>query len=113
MFIKLFKQLSKKDTSIAGGKGASLGEMTQVGISVPDGFVVLTKSFEEFLKKNNLTSKIENELKKVNIKKPQTIEKISKNIQSLILKAEIPKTISEEIEKEFKKLDAIFVAGDE
>lgn len=27
MFIKNFKQLSKNDTDIAGGKGASLGEM--------------------------------------------------------------------------------------
>jgi len=29
MFIKTFNQLSKKDVAIAGGKGASLGEMTK------------------------------------------------------------------------------------
>lgn len=30
-FIKQFKQISKTDAAIAGGKGASLGEMTPVG----------------------------------------------------------------------------------
>ena len=40
-FIKDFKNLSKHDTAIAGGKGASLGEMTQTGIPVPPGFVIL------------------------------------------------------------------------
>lgn len=34
-FIKPFSKLSKDDASIAGGKGASLGEMTQAGIPVP------------------------------------------------------------------------------
>jgi len=34
--IKKFTEISKVDTEIAGGKGASLGEMTQAGIPVPD-----------------------------------------------------------------------------
>ena len=33
--IRDFKNLSKSDTALAGGKGASLGEMTQAGIPVP------------------------------------------------------------------------------
>jgi len=49
MFIKTFKQLTKKDVDIAGGKGASLGEMTQSKIPVPYGFVVLASAFDDFL----------------------------------------------------------------
>ena len=41
MYVKTFKELNSKDTLIAGGKGASLGEMIQNDIPVPDGFVVL------------------------------------------------------------------------
>ncbi|MEK7556776.1 MAG: PEP/pyruvate-binding domain-containing protein, partial [Patescibacteria group bacterium] len=41
-FTKPFEKLSKEDVGIAGGKGASLGEMTQAGIPVPPGFVVLS-----------------------------------------------------------------------
>ena len=40
MNTKKFTQLTKNDISIAGGKGASLGEMTHVGIPIPPGFVV-------------------------------------------------------------------------
>lgn len=39
--IRNFDRLSKGDANIAGGKGASLGEMTSAGIPVPPGFVVL------------------------------------------------------------------------
>jgi hypothetical protein len=41
MFTKPFSELSKNDAEIAGGKGASLGEMIQAGIPVPDGYVIL------------------------------------------------------------------------
>lgn len=48
-FIKIFDRLNKNDTHLAGGKGASLGEMTQAGIPVPPGFVILSNAFEQFI----------------------------------------------------------------
>ena len=59
MFTKTFNQLSKNDTSIAGGKGASLGEMTQAKIPVPPGFVVLATAFDRFLEETGLDIEIE------------------------------------------------------
>ncbi len=47
MYTKLFSAISKQDALIAGGKGASLGEMTNAGVPVPPGFVVLADAFEE------------------------------------------------------------------
>lgn len=41
-------KISKKDVNIVGGKGASLGEMTQAGIPVPPGFVVTAETFQQF-----------------------------------------------------------------
>ena len=46
--VRNFTKLSKSDVAIAGGKGASLGEMTQTGVPVPPGFVILSESFEKF-----------------------------------------------------------------
>lgn len=51
-FSRPFEKLSKSDAVIAGGKGASLGEMTQAGIPVPEGFVVLSTTFDTFIKKS-------------------------------------------------------------
>ena len=45
-FTKNFSAISKKDVGIAGGKGASLGEMTRAGITVPPGFVILAPAFD-------------------------------------------------------------------
>ena len=39
-YTKVFNQINKNDTKIAGGKGASLGEMAQAKIPVPEGFVI-------------------------------------------------------------------------
>ena len=65
-FTKNFKNLTKKDVAIAGGKGASLGEMTQAGIPVPPGFVILASAFERFLEETDLRQEVEASLNKVN-----------------------------------------------
>ena len=62
MFLKNFTELRKNDVGIAGGKGASLGEMTGSGIPVPPGFVVLAPAFDQFLKETDLTQEIEAQL---------------------------------------------------
>ena len=48
-FTKSFSAISKKDVGIAGGKGASLGEMAKAGLSVPPGFVILAPAFDYFM----------------------------------------------------------------
>ena len=110
-FIKDFKDLSKNDTSIAGGKGASLSEMTQVDIPpVPPGFVILSSAFDKFLEETDLNVEIDAILHSVNHKEIHTINDASEKIKVLILRAEMPKNISEEIQKFFKKLGLKYVA---
>lgn len=109
-WVKPFSELSKDDASIAGGKGASLGEMTQAGIPVPPGFVVLSNAFERFLEETDLNVEIDAVLDSVNLKEMQTIENASEKIQALILGAKMPEDIASEIELDFKKLDAQYVA---
>lgn len=48
MLIRYFNQISREDINIAGGKGASLGEMARAGIPVPPGFVVTVDAFKAF-----------------------------------------------------------------
>lgn len=109
-YIKSFNNLSKTDAAIAGGKGASLGEMTGAGIPVPPGFVVLSDAFEFFLKETDLIQEVEAELKKVNHKEMESVERASETIRELIENAEMPKVLAEEIIEAHKKLDAEFVA---
>ena len=110
MLTKQFKQLTKKSVNEAGGKGASLGEMTHAGIPVPPGFVVLAGSFEQFLKETDLSAEIEAILKRVKHQDINSVENASKEIQALILNAKMPKDIATEITKNFKALKTKFVA---
>ncbi len=109
-YIKTFDQLNKQSVPSAGGKGASLGEMTQAGIPVPPGFVVLSGAFEQFLKETDLSVEIDSKLHKVDHNAIHTVEEASEKIRALILQAEIPQDIKNQIREEFKKLDAEFVA---
>lgn len=105
-----FKKLNKNNADLAGGKGASLGEMTQAGIPVPPGFVVLAESFEHFIKETDLIQEIDTILHKVKHNEIHTVEAASEQIRELILNVEMPKDIAEDIKKQFKELDTKYVA---
>ncbi len=110
MFIKTFKQIDKGDANIAGGKGASLGEMTQAGISIPPGFIILASAFDKFLKQTDLNIEIDSIIKKVNHEDINSVEKASIKIRDLINDKTIPENIEKEIQKEFNKLNTKYVA---
>jgi Pyruvate phosphate dikinase, AMP/ATP-binding domain len=44
-----FADIGLHDRPTVGGKGGSLGELTQAGIAVPAGYVVRTAAFERFI----------------------------------------------------------------
>ena len=109
--IRPFEKLNKGDAGIAGGKGASLGEMTQAGIPVPPGFVILADAFEQFLEEADLNQELDTVLdQEVRKDEMQSVEHASSKIQSLIMNAKMPEDIASEILKQFEVLDAEFVA---
>ena len=105
-----FSQLTKNDAHVAGGKGASLGEMTRAGIPVPPGFVVTAEAFEQFLKETHLNAELDAILDKVNHADMASVEHASEQIQSLIHNAKMPDEIAAQAKRSFKELGAKFVA---
>ena len=109
-FVKTFKEIGRKDVNIAGGKGASLGEMTNASIPVPPGFVITATAFEKFLDASYIAEEIDAQMDKVNHEDMETVERASEVIHELILKSEIPKEIQKEIDEYFRQLNSEFVA---
>lgn len=109
-FIKPFAGIGKHDAGIAGGKGASLGEMTQAGIPVPPGFVILAETFEAFVKAADLEAEIAAALGEVKHDEMHTVEEASQRIQGVIMHAKMPEDIAADITSHFKELGAEFVA---
>ena len=60
------KQHGKEDIPRVGGKGANLGEMYQAHFPVPNGYIVSSQAYFAFIKQNNLTQKIKDQLSTVN-----------------------------------------------
>jgi len=107
---KNFKNISSDDVDQAGGKGASLGEMTQAGIAVPPGYVVLASAFDRFLEETDLGIEIQATLDTVNVDAVHTIDEASERIQGLILSAVMPDDIKQEVQSQFDQLGADYVA---
>jgi len=110
MLIKPFSKITKNSVFEAGGKGASLGEMTNAKIPVPPGFVILAEAFNRFLIETDLFQEVQAQLKKVNYKDISSVDGASSILRSLIEKANLPTDLAKDITAEFKKLKAPFVA---
>lgn len=109
-YTKPFGELNKGNVQEAGGKGASLGEMTQAGIPVPPGFVVVSGAFEQFLRETDLSVEIDAVLDSVDHTVIHSVEGAAEKIRALILDAQMPKAIAQEVEKGFAELGADYVA---
>lgn len=109
-YIKFFEELSKKDTEIAGGKGASLGEMSGAGFPIPPGFVISSGAFDKFLTETDLIAEVEAQLKKVNPEETHTIDDASEVLRQLINEYEMPEELAKDIIDAYKELNAEYVA---
>jgi len=108
-FILFFKDISYKDVPLVGGKNASLGEMysklTPKGINVPDGFAVTAEAYRYFIQKNHLDDKIREALKGLDTHDVLDLQRRGRIVRNLILNAQMPKELEEEIRKAYRILE--------
>lgn len=103
-YILWFKEIDKGDLPLVGGKGANLGEMTQLGIPVPGGFVVTVKAYFEFLDANGLRLPIRQILSATDVDDPDSLAQASNKVKALINKGKVPQEIGLAIMKAYLKM---------
>ena len=59
-YVVWFERIKSDMLPLVGGKGLHLGEMVQMRMPVPPGFVIVTDAFERFLDISNIRSEIKN-----------------------------------------------------
>lgn len=111
-YIRWFEELSKSDVSIAGGKGANLGELTRAGVSVPPGFVVTAKGFTEFLEVTGLKGTIRDRIARINVDDANELELASQELRASVLGAEIPAAIKDAVKASYDRLTDIVGESD-
>jgi len=108
--IYLLSELDKDSIPVAGGKGASLGEMTKAGFPVPPGFVISAAAFEEFLHETNAVEEIEAMWSRLNIRDIENVEENAEIIRDVLLQKKFPEALGKEILSAFDILGESLVA---
>lgn len=90
--------LTGKMSNIAGGKIAHLGEIkNRLNLPTPDGFAITTYSFKRFMEHNRLIEKINKKLLSLDINNTEELNEVSRVIQDMIIKAEMPQDLDNAI----------------
>ena len=96
-YIKWFSSLGKESVKEAGGKGANLGEMYNLGMPVPPGFVILASAYEYFLEHTKLKNEIYSILGNLDSENTSELEEKARGIRKMIIQAEMPEDLKKEI----------------
>src|SRR3989344_7521896 len=85
-----FNEISMNSLPKVGGKAASLGEMFNIKLPIPNGFCITADAYSYFLEETNIKTKIAKLLKDIDVENTSELEEIADKIQELIIKQEIP-----------------------
>ena len=101
--IAWFKDVTKEDIPLVGGKGANLGEMTRAGIRVPPGFNITIEGYDKFMESNQLYERIMKRLDALNTDDTAELQKASVEIRAMLEAAPIPKDLQKLITDSYDK----------
>ena len=91
--IKL-EELGMEDVELVGGKNASLGEMignlSELGVSVPGGFATTSAAYRDFLANDGLDKKINALLEKLDVDDIAALKDAGSTIRNWILETPLP-----------------------
>jgi len=103
-YVHSFEEADYKNKKVFGGKGASLIQMTQLGLRVPPGFIVTTEACKKFYepKRGEIT-----QLEAVLLKNPppEVRDEAIKKLHSVIDSLELPEDMWSQIVKYMKELE--------
>ena len=97
------EDVGKEDLSIVGGKGASLGEMINIGVPVPGGFAVTAQAFRDFINRSGIADELFEALK-VDVNQASELHRAEEMAKKLIMDAKVPKDIEEAIKARYDEL---------
>ncbi len=104
MIIAWIDEVDNTDIELVGGKGASLGELKQAELPVPDAFVVTAETFRRFIVDSGIDEEIFRILDETNVDNSEELQKASQKIKEIIIETETPEDIRTEVTKAYKKI---------
>lgn len=99
-----FKDVTRDDIAIAGGKGANLGELYRSGIPVPNGFIITSNAYFEAVRETGAIDRIRGILFNLDRESPTLLDSKATQCQQEILNLKLPKKLEGEITSFYKQL---------
>lgn len=103
--IRPLENIHSGDVGLVGGKGASLGEMTNAKIPVPSGFVITTDAFTRFLEETDLDVEVNAKLAAMNVEDMKSVDETSRVLRGFFAEAPMPGDIAADILKHYDALE--------
>lgn len=100
-------QVDPTDVELVGTRAISIQHVSNLGILVPEYFVISSVSFDDFIIASGLVERISAALAKLNSDGEQSAEKVSEEITNLIGQAVFPSTLLHPIIQAYKSLSGI------
>ncbi|WP_171348832.1 phosphoenolpyruvate synthase [Vibrio coralliilyticus] len=103
-----FNSLSMEDVDKVGGKNASLGEMvsnlSNAGVTVPNGFATTSYAFNQFLDYEGLDERIHQLLDELDVEDVEALRKTGATIRQWVLEAPFPADLEQAIRNDYQEL---------
>ena len=81
-----------------------LQNLTNLGINIPNGFVVTAIGFDNFISNNNISQQIDNIINSIDINNTIELKNKSNQIKKLIIDSEFPEKLKNDIEEYYQQL---------
>lgn len=104
--IRWFRDCSKQDVPLVGGKCASLGELVKSGKNVPPGFAVTVNAYKLFVDKTGINQKIQDAIGRISKSKlgDTTFNQAAEAISPILEKTTVPPEIADSIRAAYQEL---------
>lgn len=100
-----FRELSRDDVQLAGGKGASLGEMYNANLPIPPGFVITSEAYKKFIERGKIDKQIYGILDKTDVENTEELDSAAIKAQNIILNAQMQEELKAEIKEAYETLN--------
>ncbi len=110
MTVRWLEQIGAEDLETVGGKGASLGELTNAGLPVPPGFVVTAGTYRRFIQEAGIERELFGAVN-VDVEESSALAAAATRAQELILETPFPDAVHTEVLEAYRELgENAFVA---
>lgn len=103
-FCALFGEVCRDEVSLAGGKGANLGEMVQAGLPVPPGFVIFAQAYRDAVKSRGLDVQIDAMLAVADPASAEQLRRAEREIRGLFETVTISDELRQSIVEQYQAL---------